>query len=631
LLQKRRPGKTGTYLLFRSLLPTRNRNLGATRMQVLSTLAIVLIACLWQILLFCSIRFITKRFNSNLAFFGRMKRLLLVPLLLLLLPLAYAASGSMKLLATSESGSGEIGSGADIFLDVHPGSGRIFIDSFPLTKLDTVMSTRFANEIACDFLEKDCSRYDFYYTIRANAAIVGGPSAGAAISILTVSVLEGAALDKDVAITGTINSGGLIGPVGGIAEKVRYADSSNMTTVLIPRWGSINDTDLAELENSTGIRIVKVSSLREAVKETIGKDLGHDYSLIVNADYIEMMRNISESICARTEDLMEGREESWLLNDSTDLYARAESAIREERFYSAASYCFGANVKLQYAAHLEANITNMTGTHDRIEREIGSFREKISSKDIETLTDLQTMMVVSERILDAEEYLNRSIGNETNTSLYNLAYAEERLHSAYSWSSFFGRPGRKFDIDESSQRESCQRKISEVEERLEYVRQYLPVSLNDIRRQVSYAYKDLSDRQYSMCLYTASKAKAEVDIIMNTLGLEEEELRQLIEERMDVAEQIIGRQMEEEVFPIVGYSYYDYARSLIENDKFSSLLYSEYAIELSKLDIYFRQKRFELPRIDISYPVLFILGFMWGFIACFFWIRKEFSVKKRKK
>ena len=148
-----------------------------------------------------------------------MKLLNIIIFLLLIIPLVSAKSGEISLL--SIVGEDEIKGGiANLYLEIRPGNGGIYIDSFPLTKLDTQITTRFSNQIACNFLEVDCSKYDFFYTIRAAASIVGGPSAGAPTTILTIAVLDGLKLDEAVVITGTINSGGLIGPVGGVNEKI---------------------------------------------------------------------------------------------------------------------------------------------------------------------------------------------------------------------------------------------------------------------------------------------------------------------------------------------------------------------------------------------------------------------------
>ena len=68
----------------------------------------------------------------------------------------YDKTNHIKLLAVSERSEGNItGATADLFLEIKPGEGRVFIDTFPLTKLDTQISTRFAKEIACDLLNRN--------------------------------------------------------------------------------------------------------------------------------------------------------------------------------------------------------------------------------------------------------------------------------------------------------------------------------------------------------------------------------------------------------------------------------------------------------------------------------------------
>ncbi|MFH0874437.1 MAG: S16 family serine protease [archaeon] len=567
------------------------------------------------------------------------KIIFILTIIFLVMPIVLAKSASMTLLATSELDDSQVGSTADVFLEVKPGSGRIFIDSFPLTKLDTVMSTRFANEIACDFLDKDCNHYDFFYTIRANAAIVGGPSAGAAISLLTISVLGDIPLDKKSAITGTINSGGLIGPVGGLSEKVLAAKEFGLTKVLIPKWSTLNDTEIENLTKDSSVKIVKVSNLREAIFEMSGKRIGKEYTLTVSEDYSWQMKNISEAICKRTMSLFFTEKNTTLIFDSKELYQKGNEAINEGNYYSAASYCFGANVKLKYAYFLEKTYTksNVAKLISDAENKTKTYKKSVSKKEIKSFTDLQTLMVVTERIIDAEDYLNLSRtllaenASKINVSLFNLAYGEERLYSAYSWATFFGTPGVNFNLDKDTIKNSCLNKVSEVEERIEYIRLYIPLPFDEIKKELAFAHRDFLNEDYSNCLYKASMAKSEVDIILNTMGLSNSEITNLIEERQKEAEQIIGRQIENNVFPIVGYSYYDYAISLKETDKFSSLLYMEYAIELSKLDIYFKQEKFDWPIIQTDYIGIFLIGGSVGFLACYFWMIREINKGKKSK
>jgi uncharacterized protein len=186
---------------------------------------------------------------------------------------AYIESGRIGLLTVAEGDNQTIERGgvADLFLTIKPGTGRIFIDSFPLSKLDTQITMRFASEIACDFLEMDCAQLDFFYTIRANTAIVGGPSAGAAATVLTISMLDDQELDQETIMTGTINSGNLVGPVSGISPKVIAAQTNGYTKVLIPKWGNLT------VDGVVLVNVIAVSSLEEALFEFTGKDYSKTY------------------------------------------------------------------------------------------------------------------------------------------------------------------------------------------------------------------------------------------------------------------------------------------------------------------------------------------------------------------
>src|SRR3989338_7097713 len=190
--------------------------------------------------------------------------ILLVILGLLLIPNVLAKQGHMKLLAVKEAEGGYEGGIADLYLEIKPGSGRVFLETFPLTKTDTQMSTRFAKAIACDTLEMECDDIDFFYTITADSAIIAGPSAGASIAVLTVAMLENLDLNEDYAITGTINSGGLIGPVGGLKAKVEAGKKNGIKRVLIPAGEIIvrvdnTTTNLKNLSRELGIEINEIS------------------------------------------------------------------------------------------------------------------------------------------------------------------------------------------------------------------------------------------------------------------------------------------------------------------------------------------------------------------------------------
>ncbi|MBS3165143.1 hypothetical protein J4439_06965, partial [Candidatus Woesearchaeota archaeon] len=232
-------------------------------------------------------------------------------MLFALAPVAYGETGHITLLAVSESQSGYEGSLADLYLTITPGEGRVFLDTYPLSRLDTQISTRFAKEVACAFLERDCSRQDFFYRLEADTSIIAGPSAGAAISGLTAAMLSNVAVNESVALTGTINSGGLVGPVAGLKEKIEAAASGSLGLVLIPA-GKRNITvdnqsfDLIAYGETLGIEVREVGDLPEVLSYLTGKQLGRQVAGIqVDESYQAIMRKLSDDLCSRRRALME--------------------------------------------------------------------------------------------------------------------------------------------------------------------------------------------------------------------------------------------------------------------------------------------------------------------------------------
>src|SRR3989338_8283969 len=102
----------------------------------------------------------TTRLNIAAAEQPGMRFLAAMLMLFALAPVAYGETGHITLLAVPESQSGYEGSLADLYLTITPREGLVFLDTYPLSRLDTQISTRFAKEVACAFLERDCSHQD---------------------------------------------------------------------------------------------------------------------------------------------------------------------------------------------------------------------------------------------------------------------------------------------------------------------------------------------------------------------------------------------------------------------------------------------------------------------------------------
>jgi len=101
------------------------------------------------------------------------------------------------------------------------------------------------------------------FVVDFNLANVGGPSAGLMFSLAVVDKLTTGNLvgSTFVAGTGTISSDGKVGPIGGIAHKMVAARAAGATVFLVPAKNCYE----ASSDNRTGLRLVKVESLSQAV------------------------------------------------------------------------------------------------------------------------------------------------------------------------------------------------------------------------------------------------------------------------------------------------------------------------------------------------------------------------------
>lgn len=101
-----------------------------------------------------------------------------------------------------------------------------------------------------------------------------GPSAGAVLAVGFLAVLRGDPIIRGMALTGTLEPDGRIGPVGSIPDKVRAAAREHYRTVLIPQ-GQLHDPrwDLIGLGLQLNLTIKEVSTVQEAYELMTGHRL----------------------------------------------------------------------------------------------------------------------------------------------------------------------------------------------------------------------------------------------------------------------------------------------------------------------------------------------------------------------
>ncbi len=186
------------------------------------------------------------------------------------------------------------------------GTGKTFIEfgeSQPTIALETFESIKNATQVVKTISSKANANYwrsNLLYSFETNSDEVAGSSAGAAITIGTLALLENKKLNASIAITGGINSDGSISRVGGVLEKARALKRlGNVTTFFVPigeaqqeittvkqgeacteqsigngtftscRNNQTIETRIIDVSNETGIRVVEVANIATAYLQMI--------------------------------------------------------------------------------------------------------------------------------------------------------------------------------------------------------------------------------------------------------------------------------------------------------------------------------------------------------------------------
>jgi len=142
----------------------------------------------------------------------------------------YSASANI-LAVKSNDNSGVLGK---VNVEIDSGKGRVLMNTNPFLEPDTQFSAETAVSVAQNYTKKDLSDKDVIISFDVSGQLLGGPSAGAAMTVATIAAIEEKQVKKDVAVTGTIEPTGKIGDIGGVIEKAQAAANNKVKLFLVP-------------------------------------------------------------------------------------------------------------------------------------------------------------------------------------------------------------------------------------------------------------------------------------------------------------------------------------------------------------------------------------------------------------
>ncbi len=178
-----------------------------------------------------------------------------------------------------------------ITAEIRDGSGLVLVNTAVPTGVDFQTSARTAVTIAQKITNIDLAKKDVIFSIASEndqeLQAVDGGSAGGAMTVLLISDVLGKSINNNILMTGTIESDGSIGKIGGVAEKADAAGKYGAKIFLVPKGQGITQVQSCDekregtfiyrsctlqekplspiTENQYGMKVIEVGTIQEAL------------------------------------------------------------------------------------------------------------------------------------------------------------------------------------------------------------------------------------------------------------------------------------------------------------------------------------------------------------------------------
>jgi len=543
--------------------------------------------------------------------------------------------------AVAQTTSGYVGVISTITVTIQDnGSGRVFVDTLPLTQIDMQGSARLAVKVANSLVENDeeCDinpyNYDYFFVVRTSSPIIGGPSAGAVMTAAVISLLENWTIDDKTVMTGMINPDGSIGPIGGIIQKIDAAYSVGATRFLIPKgqgtyietitetvseggWTQIitrqvsrNVTDYA-WENY-GMDVKEVEDINDVLLYLTGWEFPTVQSedRITTEDYTDSMKPLAINLLAEARNSYKNASSSfnnsnipnrypfYYKNQVTDILNNAQQNLQEsqdwfeqELYYTSTSNSFQSLIDSRFVTYacIYFNSNDKDFYVKSLLDEVKNLHDKKSelakNSEIYGMITLQCIGAAQKRAADSEVYISEAEDSYQSsdylTALYKIAYAMERSASVGWWiniSSSFKETG---EINSSMIEELAGEYIEDAQQAVIYS----SVILQEMGRTSNYlneaeelleAAKTSREKGYP----AAALFETLESLVKANLALELVDgiTDDKIERARERASTSISENRDQGIEPILAVSYYEYAQSLAELSSYdSAIVYYKYS------------------------------------------------------
>jgi uncharacterized protein len=181
-------------------------------------------------------------------------------------------------------------------IELAEGQGRVLVNTEVINGMDLQASIRTATTVVESISGISLSGTDIILTIKTERSVeaVDGPSAGGVLTVAIMAAIMNQEILDGIYMTGTINSDGTIGEVGGVPYKALAAAEAGANLILVPegqgtvtlfkpttiKRGHISFTTYERvvtgleeylLENGYTVRVSEVGTAMEAYEKFTGQ------------------------------------------------------------------------------------------------------------------------------------------------------------------------------------------------------------------------------------------------------------------------------------------------------------------------------------------------------------------------
>lgn len=526
---------------------------------------------------------------------------------------------SVPLVADRSTGDGEEGIllGAEVV--VTNGTGHVFVDTNPYTQVDLQGSARLAAMVASDILGIDEKAYDFYYIIDISSPIIGGPSAGGALTVATIAAINKWPLKPNVVMTGTINPDGSIGPVGGIPFKLKAAAAKNAELFMIPE-GQGNVTvintstrsrgaliitdekeekvDVIELGKKLNVTVKEVNTIQEVVLEFTGHEITKTAykGTILTTQYMDLLKPLARNLKAESEnmykEMISNTGENQFTKTAKDILGRADKMYEDQKYYAATSLYFNSMFTMRFVVWKDGydkasdKDQYLLELAKRVEGQINRSEEDLKNFTLYGVSDVEAVGAAESRITTARMRLDEAKkNNDTEEKISSFAFANERARTAQWWLTLATPDGEI--IPEEILKDRAGWYLSQAQSINTYMVTLItesgshPDIMGGAAEDINHAQKEMERGYYSGAIFDSLQATIKASTSIGLLGKDDADKK--VKESFEDARVAINEARTAGIEPTLAVSAYEYGETM--TNPYEKISQYSYAKMIAKTSI----------------------------------------------